>query len=320
MPQTKEKNANRSEKKQNNTKIEKKKTKDIVLDSKTEKIEEDSTLEKTIKDERESRDTRIGNFLKKLFLIITSPIWFPWKVLFIKKPGNKFADITGTKKLFRALRAPITKTLKFIVYVCIITLEILVVYKIRYSILTYPITKKSVQNYYLNSEDKPEEYKESLKRAFDHIDDWDLAAKNKMYVIFDSDIVKDAFLYTSDDTLQYVVEKFNDDETFREDLEYTATNIEQIAARAIKEIPDSLEIEEINVALKPIANVGSVAVDYRAALDVLGAFGDFILIEEDMKAGGIDMTDEEIDRSLEMFTNFARGMSLEEAYYKAERK
>ncbi len=301
--------------KKSESKTTEKEEKTIIKGENSEKEKTTEEIENT-ESQKEMGEKILGT-LKTIFLAITSVIWFPWKVLFVKKEGNKFKDVSTGKKIFRIVRAPITKTIKFAIYLCIIGLEVLVVYKLRYSSLTYPLTRSSVQNHYLSAakDDTSPEYKESLKQAFAHIDEWDLDSKNKMYVIFDSDIMKMTFQYTSEESLKHILDKFNDDEEFREDLHYTAQNIDSVLSRAIKEFPETLDDEELEAILEPITTVGSTF-DYRMALDLAGSVSDMLMTDEDIEEGSLTFSFEEIDLSLDVINNYARGMSLEEAYYR----
>lgn len=286
-----------------------------------EEIEEEPTTEESTeqKEKGEEKDTnKVWKVIRMILLIITSPVWFPWKVLFVRKPGNKFSEVSTGKKIFRIVRSPITKTLKLAVFLCIIGLEVLLVYKARYSVLTYNFTKNSVQDYYLSSKgDVNEEYTESLKQAFDHIDDWDLDSKNKMYVVFDSDIMKTTIDAMPEDTTKHFLDRFNDDEDFREDIKDVAKNINGTLSRAVKELPETIDSDELNAILKPITTAGSAVVDYRAILDAAGSLATTAMKDTDMDLTKVDLKPNELDASLAMIINYSQGMSLEEAYFKA---
>lgn len=273
----------------------------------TENTKEEQTIFKTI-----------VKIIKKIFIIITSVVWFPWKVLFIKKEGNRLKDIDGAKKVFRIVRAPFTKTLKFLIFLAIIGLEILIVYKIRYSILSYPLTKSSVENYYLSNEKMNEEEKESLREMFSHVDDWDLDSKNKAYVIFDTKLIKTGFQQIDSATRDLFIDKFNDDEDFREDVHYLTKNVDHILSRAIKELPKSIDDDSLNAVIAPLTNVGASAIDYRAALDILGTVSDTLMKDGTISDIDIELDEKELDSTMDMLIKYAQGMSLEEAYYHSE--
>ena len=42
--------------------------------------------------------------------------------------------------------------LKFILFMIVVAIEVLLLYKVRFSVATYPITKALVHNYYLKDE------------------------------------------------------------------------------------------------------------------------------------------------------------------------
>lgn len=66
------------------------------------------------------QNNKVWQKIKPIFLFVTFPIWYPWKLLFIKKEGNKFKDVDSQTKIFRIIRAPITKSLKLVCYIFII--------------------------------------------------------------------------------------------------------------------------------------------------------------------------------------------------------
>lgn len=267
--------------------------------------------------DHETTRAKILKVLKTILLALTSPVWFPWKVLFVRKEGNKFSDVSTGKKVFRLLRSPITKTLKMALFLCIIGIEVLLIYKVRYSIMTYPLTRNAAREHYLKDE-LPEDYSKELSTAFDHIDDWDLDSKNKMYVILDSEIVKMSLEHTDDYTAKELFAKFNEDTEFREDVRYATKNINEILSRAVKELPSTLDADELNVILEPLATVGSSTVDYKVALDVLGATVKTYAKEEGLDDEKIKVDSQTLDSSLDMIINYSKGMSLKEAYYKSE--
>lgn len=265
----------------------------------------------------ETTRAKILKVLKTILLAITSPVWFPWKVLFVRKKGNKFSDVSTGKKIFRLVRSPITKTLKLALFLCIIGIEVLLIYKVRYSIMTYPLTRSSAREHYLKDE-LPEDYSKELSTAFDHIDDWDLDSKNKMYVILDSEIVKMSLEHTDDNTAKDLFNKFNENAEFREDVRYATKNINDILSRAVKELPSSLDSDELNTVLEPLATVGSSTIDYKVALDVLGATVKTYAKEEGLDDEKIKVDSQTLDSTIDMIINYSKGMSLKEAYYKSE--
>lgn len=263
---------------------------------------------------------KILEFFKKVFLIITSPIWFPWKVLFVRKPGHKFNEVSDKEKAFRLIRSPLTKPLKFVAFLFIILLEVLLVYKIRYSVLTFSITRNAVRDHYLTPNEVMEEnpvHKDALSTAFDYIDGWDLDAKNKMYVIFDADIIKWAFDYSSEATTTYILNKFNTDSTFRDDIHYIASNINSIFSRAIRELPGVLAHDEFDYILDPLATLGSTITDYRAVLDLTGPMGTTATNRYNLKPHGTTFSSRDIDKALGMIVDFSKGSPLKDAIDKA---
>lgn len=265
-----------------------------------------------------------------IFLIITSPVWFPWKVLFVRKESKKFRNVSTPKKVFRILRSPITKPLKFMVFLVIIGIEIIVVYKVRYSPVTYTITRASVHNYYLKGENKKmmgltnvnaasvELYYDELKEAFSYIDSWDLDSKNKMYVVLDADITKIGFKYMDRRSIEHVLNRFNTDETFREDVKYIAKNVNKIISRAVKEFPEAVPYRDFDFILIPVSKAVSTGVDYRAILDIFGSSARQVLNDPRFETNDNYEADDEmiemIDASIDMVVRFSKGASIREAY------
>lgn len=277
---------------------------------------------------------RVWNVIKKILIIITSPIWYPWKLLFVRSEEKKFKNVSTKTKVFRIIRGFITKPAKFAVYVFIISLEVLLIYKLRYSPVTYHFTRNRVHSYYLQKESLAdnilgvvkmkasniENHNEEIKTAFSYIDNWSLDEKNKMYVLLDAKITKLAFKYTDDESISYVLNKFNTNEKFRDDIKYAAKNVNNILSRAIREFPSAYPYDEINM-FNPVFTLGSYAVDYREVLDALGLISDTVLgsseyeITEEAKFRA-----EDIDLFTEMIIDFNNGMSIKEAYDKANKK
>lgn len=91
--------------------------------------------------------------------------------------------MSTSKKIFRILRSSITKPLKLLIFFVIVGIEIVCLYKIRYSPLTYTFTRMSIHNYYLKGETNTKligiprvnaasinEYADEIKIAFEYID------------------------------------------------------------------------------------------------------------------------------------------------------
>ena len=228
------------------TKVEVKQKK--KKDGKEINLEENEIIEeiKTEDIELEKSSNKVLKVIKMILLIITAPIWFPWKVLFVRKESKKFKNVSTPKKVFRILRSPITKPLKFMIFLTIIGIELVLVYKVRYSPVTYTFTRASVHNYYLKGDTSKNklmgipsvkavdvnDYYDELKIAFNYIDKWDLDSKNKMYVVLDADITKIGFKYMDRKSVEHVLNRFNTDEQFREDIKYIAKNVNKIISRA----------------------------------------------------------------------------------------
>lgn len=258
---------------------------------------------------------KVWNVVKMVFIVITAPIWFPWKLLFFRKEGRKFNQVDFSTKTFRILRSPITKTLKFAVFICVILLEILIVHKVRYSVITYPFTKNAVVNYYLNSNNLEisgldETYKQEFQTAFDYIDTWSLDEKNKMHVILDSNLVKSSLKYTDNETISYILNKFNNDTTFSEEIRVLVKNINSTITRFINEIPAD-DLNKLNNFLSPIITVGSWAIDYAGALDLGGAVFDWAEEEYALKEKSLKINSEDIDKAIKTAEDYSNGSSLQ---------
>lgn len=281
------------------------------------------------------KSNKILDIFKRIPIIITSPIWYPWKLLFVRKEERKFKNVDTKTKIFRITRSFITKPLKFCIYLFIIAIELLLVYKVRFSVLTYPLTRHLVYNYYINNTTPKDKllgidnisasdlsnHKDELKQAFNYIDTWNLDEKNKMYVLLDAKITKIVIKYTDGQTLNYILNRFNSDEVFRDDVKNAAKNVNKTLARGIKEFPEVVHIEELNTTLSPILSISAYAVDYREILDMLGTISDYILesseyevIEEESYYNEADIND-----WLDMVINYSKGMSIQEVYDIANR-
>lgn len=257
---------------------------------------------------------KVLKVIKLILLIITSPIWFPWKLLFVRKEGNKFNEVDPKTQMFRIIRSPFTKTLKFIVFIFVILLEVLLVYKIRYSPITYPLTRNSVRGYYLNEnriniEGADENYKDEFEIALDYIDTWELNEKNKMNVILDSDIVKNSLKYTDNETISYILTKFNNDAEFREDVRNFVKNINSTITRFINELPEN-EFNRLNNFLGPIITVSSWAIDYAGALDIGGAVFNWAVNRYNIGEKSLHATPANIEKAIKTGIDYTNGKSL----------
>lgn len=258
---------------------------------------------------------KVWNVIKKILLIITSPIWFPWKVLFVRKEGRKFNQVDANTKMFRILRSPITKTLKFIVFLGIIFLEILIVHKVRYSSITYPFTKNAVMNYYLDekmleADGLDGSYKEEFETAFGYIDEWGLDEKNKMNVILNSDFFKDSLKYTDNEAISYILNKFNTDSVFRENVRIFVKNINGTITRFINEIPEK-DFAELKDFLGPIINVSSWAIDYAGVLDIGGAVFNWAQEKYSIPEKSLKINAQDIEKGIKTGMDFGNGSSLQ---------
>lgn len=302
--------------------------KEIKVELEEEKQEE---IQESKEEIEKTKSSKVGHIIKIILLIITAPVWLPWKVLFVRKESKKFKNISTPKKVFRVLRAPITKPLKFMLFLMIIGIELVIVYKVRYSPVTYTFTRASVHNYYLKGETSKNklmgidsvnaaqvsDYHDELKMAFDYIDKWDLDSKNKMYVVLDADITKIGFKYMDHKSVEHVLNRFNNDEQFREDIKYIAKNVNKIIARAVKEFPEAVPYaEDFNIILVPATKAVSAGVDYRAILDIFGVAAKTIISDANFNESyeADDEALEMIDASIDMIIKFSRGASIREAY------
>ncbi|MCH5166535.1 MAG: hypothetical protein J1F35_01455 [Erysipelotrichales bacterium] len=299
-----------------------------IKEEKTKK--EEVIEEKVVKEKKRITPLYI---IKLILLIITSPIWFPWKVLFVRRPGKKFKDVSIPKKIFRILRAPITKTIKFALFLFIIAIEISLLYKVRYSPVTYTITRSSVHNYYLQGESSKQLlglvdnvyasnlnlHYDEFKEAFDNIDTWSLGTKNKMYVILDADVTKIMVKYIGDSYVSYILTEFNTNESFRNDIEYIVKNINKILTRFVRELPEALPYEDLDVITKPLASAGSVTVDYKVALDALGTIVKSYENEFEEDTTSVIQKDEKemINLFIKMVVDFGKGKTIAQVYEEA---
>lgn len=304
--------------------MKKEEKQDIVEEVKDEEIKSDV---------KNKKNNKVFNIFRMIFLIITAPVWFPWKVLFVRKESKKFKNVSTPKKVFRILRSPITKPIKLMLFLMIIGIEILVVYKARYSPVTYTFTRMSVHNYYLKEDSRSSklmgltnvnaaevsDFHDELKEAFDYIDKWDLDSKNKMYVVLDADITKIGFKYMDNRSIEHVLNRFNTDATFREDIRYIAKNVNKIISRAIKEFPEAVPYaHDFDMILVPATKAASAGVDYRAILDIFGVAAKQVLNDSSYEVNENYEADDEdiamIDASMDMIIRFSKGASIKEAY------
>lgn len=262
---------------------------------------------------------KIIDGIKIFFLIITAPIWFPWKLLFVRKEGNKFKDVDSSTKVFRLVRSPITKPLKFVVFLLVIALEVLIVYKVRYSALTLPFTRRSVQTYYLGNntriegitEEENDIIQSEYQKVFDYIDKWNLTEKNRMYVLLDSEAVKLSFKYIDAETITYILNKFNNDEVFRNDVNYFVANINQTLSRIIKEAPKD-QLDRLQNFLGPITGITSLVMDYAEAVDILGTVFNWAVGEYQLKENSIHVSPNDLETSMRAGIDYSKGKSLNE--------
>lgn len=299
------------------------------------KIEDTSIVENP---KKEKKKITPWSVIKMILLIITSPIWFPWKILFVRRKGNKFKDVNLFKKIFRIVRFPITKTIKFAIFAFIMVLELSLVYKLRYSPITYTITRNAVHKYYLREESNSKEllgfvdnvyagdiavHYDEFKSAFDHIDTWTLGDKNKMYVILNSDVAKMFFEYAPDEFTTFLLEEFNDNETFRTNIKYIVSNVNKTLSRLIRDLTALLPSDEAQIIMQPIAGATSVSMDYTVVLNAVGGIlrtyeSEFnIETDEDYELRETDK--EGIVESIDMLALYSKGKSLEEIYKEFEK-
>lgn len=229
--------------------------------------------------------SKLKQVLKKIFIIITSPIWFPWKILFFRKEGHKFQEVDDKTKAFRIIRSPLTKPIKLLIFFFILSLEITCVYKVRYSVITYPLTRLFVHNYYIDNETSSEKllgiknvnargldsYKEDLEIAFNYIDNWDLNSKNKMYAVFNSEFMKVFFENAQPNVINHLITRFNNEENYREGIHKLVKNINKLLPQTAKELTAGGN-SEIAEAIGSLTSVSLYAIDFNVLLDILGLY------------------------------------------------
>lgn len=259
---------------------------------------------------------KILHVLKVIFLVITFPIWGPWKLLFVRKPGQKFKEVDRQTQINRLIRSPLTKTFKFAIFIAIILLEILIVHKIRYSAVTYPFTKNAVVDYYLNErrielDGYEGDYKNDFETAFSFIDTWSLDEKNKMNVILNSDFMKNILKYVDNPTISYIINKFNTNEEFRENVRLFIKNINSNITRFIEEIPEN-DFNRLNNFLNPIITISSWAIDYASTLEIGDAVFKYEVNNYNIKEKSLHVDDYKIEKGIKSGIDYNNGKTLNE--------
>ena len=247
---------------------------------------------------------KVGRILLKILIIITFPIWFFWKILFVRKPEKKFKNVSMPKKIFRIVRAPITLPLKFICFMFIISLEIVVVYKVRYSFATYPLTRMAVYNYYTKGVNKIDSLM-GIEPVY---------AVDKMYVVLDAEVTKLSFKFIDDKTTSYILNKFNTDEVFREDIHNIAKNINSLIRRFIREYSEQVPFDDFDFIINSVTSVGSLSVDYRQVLDVAGPILKWIIKEYNVEITETEIPEEALNMMIDAMTVYSKGKSIKETY------
>ncbi len=265
---------------------------------------------------------KLVTIVKKIFIIITSPIWFPWKILFVRKPEKKYSNVSQKIQFFRILRSPITLPLKFFCFLFIIGLEILTVYKVRYSVLTYPITRNIVHHYYLKNEtitnkligieevsaQELNNNQEKLEQAFKYIDTWNLSEKNKMYAIYNSELMRVFFNSADNKVIEHLLDRFNNQEEYRESIRNLVANTNHLIPRFVKEFTSTEELNEVVEILNSFVSVTTYTIDFNFVLDMFGIYAkldgghDFSLFSTDV-----------VDAIYEMAKDYNNGLSLFES-------
>lgn len=256
----------------------------------------------------------VWKILKTILLILTAPVWVPWKVLFVRPEGEKFKDVDDKTKMWRLTRSFFTKILKFAIFLLVILLEILLVHKVRYSVVTYPLTKNAVRQFYLN-ENKLEDIGVEEDKLSDFeimlgfIDTWDLDEKNKMHVILNSDLVKYAIKYSDNETVFYVIHKFNEDVVFRENVRKLIKNVNTTITRFINEIPEN-DFARLNNFLGPIITVSSWAIDYAGVLNIGGAVFNWAVTKYNIEEKSLHANAFDIEKAIKSVFDYSNGASL----------
>lgn len=298
-----------------------------------EKIKKDDVLEENnveeVKDEKgsilnEGENisqkniwSKIWKVIRIILLGITSPIWFPWKVLFVRKKGRKYSEVDTKTRVFRILRSPLTKPLKFCVYLLIISAEFLVIYKASNSFVSYPFKKSSVQSYYLNYASM-NNYKEEFEKTFDYIDDWSFSAKGNMYTFYNSKVVKTIFEKANPDTVNHFLNKFNNDKEFRDNIESVVTNSNKLVKRLVSEYKDEIDAGPYQSTFDMIVNTTSYVVDFDMLFDIADTVLDYV-DESDLNELK-KLEPNMVDALFEASFNYNNGQSLEDAINNANKK
>lgn len=305
--------------------------KDNINKIEKKEIEDNKQVEvvEVHEDDETKKENKILKVLRIIFLVITAPVWVPWKLLFVRRKNRKFKDMSMPIKVFRVLRSPITLPLKFCIFIIIIGIELFIGYKIRFSPVTYPITRASVHSYYLKKQNKKfdglmnvyaselNNHYDEFKTAFEYIDKWDLDSKNKMYVVLDADITKFVFKYIDDKTVSYYLNRFNNEPKLRDDVQVIARDVNKILNRAVKEFPESVPYEEFKIFTGPASAISGM-VDYRQILDILWA-GTSAMINTGMVEinDSYVVSDDELemyDIGIDMIIYYSKGHSIVESY------
>ncbi len=241
--------------------------------------------------------------IKKVVLAIlkwgTSPIWFPWKVLFVRKPGKKFNEVDTKIKTFRVVRSPITMPLKFLLYVFIILVEVLIVYNVK-TLLSTPFVRDNVQKYYIsnNTKDLDKSQKEKLEakyeEMFSKIDKMPSKAKKNFYAVMDSSVVKTVFKNADAEVQEHLLDRFNNEEDVRKSIEYSAQNMNTLIPKYI-----SGSIDEDDTPAGLAVALTSKTIDTNLILDIAGSFMNNKSLCPDCQNLGDELTTKEIDEGIE---------------------
>lgn len=318
-------------KKSNSEVLEKKPTKkqdSIVKLEKTNQEEKEIIKETNIEEKatQEKKSITIGYVIKIIFLVITSPIWLPWRLLFVRRKGRKFNEVNTVTKVFRILRSPITKPLKFALFIFILVVEISLINKVRYSPITYTITRSSVHNYYLKEPNNNKllsltndvyaselnKHHDEFKQAFDYIDEWSLSEKNKMYVILDSKAVKYVFKYAADEDITYLLTRFNTEENLRNDIKNLVSNINKLISRGLNETKELIgeESAEVKVFFSPFTSLGKT-LDYTVFLNAVGNLIEVVESQSNPSTMKPNKK-EDLDYMIDTIIKYSKGAKLKE--------
>lgn len=297
--------------------------------NKEEEFIEEKESKKTEEIKQEKKENKVWHIVKLIFFIITAPVWFPWKVLFVRRKNRKFKDMSTPIKVFRVLRSPITLPLKFCIFMLIIGIEIFIGYKIRFSPVTYPLTRASVYSHYLQKSNNKLDgamgvsacelntHYEEFKTAFSYIDKWDIDSKNKMYVVLDADITKFVFEYIDDASVSYILNRFNTEPELRDDIKMISKDVNKILNRGIKEFPEMVPYDDFDIFLEPASSIGGM-VDYRQALDIIWAGVSTMIntnmVEIDNSYTATEIDFESYDLCIDSLVYYSKGHTIVETY------